>query len=158
MGRGRRDDMRITTGLPPLEYGRTRLFAPLGILDPPWVAGASGTNHGGWGLSLTSREMARFGELYRNRGTWAGTQVVPATWTDVSTVARCPTAWGRHYAYHWWVSDVPGFFFALGAFGQTIFVNRDLGLVVVFTANLSSDIAANVYEGLLRDYVVPAAL
>jgi len=84
-------------------------------------------------------------------------QVVPAAWTDESTRDRCPTAWGHDYAYHWWISNVPGFFNANGAFGQMIFVSRGLGLVIVFTGNLSNDVAYNVYEDLLRNYVVPAA-
>ena len=48
------------------------------------------------------------------------------------------------------------FFNSNGAFGQMIFVNRGLGLVVVFTGNLSNDVAYNIYEDLLRNYVVPA--
>jgi hypothetical protein len=32
--------------------------------------------------------MARFGELYRNRGIWNGVQVVPAEWTNAATTAR----------------------------------------------------------------------
>jgi len=149
--------LRVATGMTPLAYGNAKLFGPIGIPDPPWAAGATGTNHGGWGLDLTSREMARFGELYRNRGAWAGQQVVPATWVDESTLDRCPTAWGHDYAYHWWISNVPGFFNANGAYGQMIFVNRGLGLVVVFTGNLPNEIAYNIYEDLLRSYVVPAA-
>jgi CubicO group peptidase (beta-lactamase class C family) len=148
--------LRVATGMTPLAYGQAKLFGPIGIADPVWLAGASGTNHGGFGLDLTAREMARFGELYRNRGVWGGQQVVPAAWTDESTLARCPTAWGHDYAYHWWISNVPGFFNSNGAFGQMIFVSRGLGLVVVFTGNLSNDVAYTIYEDLLRNYVVPA--
>jgi CubicO group peptidase (beta-lactamase class C family) len=148
--------LRVATGMTPLAYGQARLFGPIGIIDPPWQAGASGTNFGGFGLSLTAREMARFGELFRNRGVWGGQQVVPADWTDESTVDRCRSIWGHDYAYHWWISNVPGFFNANGAFGQMIFVNRALGLVVVFTGDVPNEIAYEVYEDLLRNYVVPA--
>jgi CubicO group peptidase (beta-lactamase class C family) len=149
--------LRVATGMTPLEYGQAKLFGPIGIVNPPWAAGASGTNHGGFGLELTAREMARFGELFRNSGAWGGQQVVPAAWTDESTLNRCATIWGHDYAYHWWISNVPGFFNSNGAYGQYIFVNRGLGLVVVFTGNLSNEIAYTVYEDLLRNYVVPAA-
>ncbi len=71
--------LRVATGMTPLEYGQAKLFGPIGIVNPPWAAGASGTNHGGFGLQLTAREMARFGELFRNRGLWGGQQVVPAS-------------------------------------------------------------------------------
>jgi CubicO group peptidase (beta-lactamase class C family) len=149
--------LRVATGMTPLEYGQTKLFGPIGIANPPWAAGASGTNHGGFGLELTAREMARFGELFRNRGSWGGQPVVPAAWTDESTLDRCASIWGHDYAYHWWISNVPGFFDTNGAYGQYIFVSRSLGLVVAFTGNLSNQIAYNLYEDLLRNYVVPAS-
>ena len=148
--------LRVATGMTPLAYGKAKLFGPIGIVDPPWDAGENGTNFGGFGLSLTAREMARFGELFRNRGVWGGQQVVPAAWTDESTLDRCASIWGHDYAYHWWISNVPGFFNANGAFGQMIFVNRALGLVVVFTADLPNEVVYNIYENLLRTYVVPA--
>jgi CubicO group peptidase (beta-lactamase class C family) len=148
--------LRIATSKTPLEYANEVLFAPLGIVNPPWSAGKSGTNHGGFGMALTSREMARFGELFRTRGIWAGKQVVSSNWIDESTLSRCPTAWGRHYGYHWWIPDLPGFINTVGAWGQEIFISRDQGVVVVFTANLPNDTADSIFEGLIRDYVVPA--
>jgi CubicO group peptidase (beta-lactamase class C family) len=148
--------LRVATGMTPLEYGQAKLFGPIGIVNPPWATGASGTNHGGFGLQLTAREMARFGELFRNRGLWGAQQVVPEAWTDDSTLDRCASVWGHDYAYHWWISNVPGFFNTNGAFGQFIFVSRDLGLVVVFTGNLSNETAYTIYEDLLRNYIVPA--
>ena len=148
--------LRVATDQTPLAYAKTKLFGPIGIVDPPWLAGASGTNYGGFGLDLTAREMARFGELVRNRGAWNGTQVVPAAWIDTATAAQCASTWGMQYGYHFWVFNVPGFVGTIGAFGQQIFVNRDLGLVVVFTANLPSEQANTIFEGIIRDYVVPA--
>jgi len=41
-----------------------------------------------------------------------------------------------------------------GAFGQQLFVNRALGLLVVFTANLSSEQASTIFETLIREHVV----
>ena len=149
--------LRVATQQTPLAYANAKLFGPLGISDPPWIAGQNGTNHGGWGLSLTTREMARFGELFRNDGRWQSQSVVPAAWTDTSTTPRCPTSWGGEYAYHWWVPPLPGFFNTLGAFGQVIYVSRERGLVVVFTANLPNEMANSIFQQIIRDYVVPAA-
>jgi CubicO group peptidase (beta-lactamase class C family) len=140
----------------PLDFANEKLFGPLGIDSPPWAAGLSGTHHGGWGLSLTSREALRFGELYRNEGLWLGEQVVPSSWTVESTIARAPTPWGGQYAYHFWVPDLPGFISTLGAFGQVIYVSKELELVVVFTVNMPSDFADRTLRGLISTYVVPA--
>jgi len=148
--------LRVATGKTPLEYGNDKLFGPLGIASPPWDAGQSGTNFGGFGLSLSAREMARFGELFRNSGNWQGKAIVPSTWTDESTAPRCSTLWGGRYGYLWWVPDLPGFFNALGSFGQMIYVSRERGLVIVFTAYMQNDVAKNNLERLVRDYVLPA--
>lgn len=148
--------LRVATGKTPLEYGKEKLFGPIGIDSPPWDAGQSGTSFGGFGLSLTAREMARFGELFRNSGKWEGQAVIPSDWTDESVAPRCPSPWGGQYGYFWWVPTLPGFFNALGSFGQMIYVNRERELVVVFTAYLQNDIAKNNLERLIRDYVLPA--
>jgi CubicO group peptidase (beta-lactamase class C family) len=148
--------LRVATGATPLEYAEERLFGPMGIESPPWVAAANGTEYGGWGLSLTARELLRFGELYRNRGDWLGKSVVPAEWTDESTTPRCDTPWGGKYAYHFWVPDLPGFFNALGAFGQLMYVSRERELVVVFTANIPSDVADSSLRNIIASYVLPA--
>ena len=148
--------LRVATGKTPLEYGNQKLFGPIGIDSPAWDAGQSGTNFGGFGLALTTREMARFGELFRNSGKWQGKAVIPSTWTDESTAPRCSTSWGGQYGYLWWIPNLDGFFNALGSFGQMIYVSRERGLVIVFTAYMQNDVAKNNLERLIRDYVLPA--
>ncbi len=121
-----------------------------------WEAAANGTNHGGYGLYFSGRERARFGELYRNRGMWAGVQVVPAEWTDAATVARCTTPAKGQYGYHFWVPNLPSVFGTRGAYGQYLYVSRDLGLVVAFTAYLPVSSAGDRLDGLMREYILPA--
>jgi CubicO group peptidase (beta-lactamase class C family) len=150
--------LRITTGHTPLEYAQTKLFGPLGIVDPPWDAGKSGTNHGGFGLSLTAREMARFGELYRNGGLWGNQQVVPASWVSNSTAYKCPTEWGMDYGYYWFLPNVNDFFVAIGFNGQQIFVSRNYGLVIVFTGDIPSSEANIDYTQIITNYIIPAII
>jgi CubicO group peptidase (beta-lactamase class C family) len=149
--------LRVATGQTPLEYADERLFGPLGIPSPAWEAAENGTNFGGFGLSLTSRQMARFGEMYRNSGSFLDAEVVPSDWTDESTLPRCETPWGGQYGYHFWVPNVlTGFFQTLGARGQVIFVSRELELVIVFTADLPDETANDDFQVLIRGFVVPA--
>jgi CubicO group peptidase (beta-lactamase class C family) len=148
--------LRVATGTTPLEYAKTKLFGPIGIEGPPWEAGATGTNHGGFGLSLTPREMARFGELYRNDGIWADKQIVPRDWTTSSTTAKCASTWGMDYGYLWFIPGLEDFFAAIGMNGQEIFVSRARGLVIVFTGNVPSSEANSDYSGLVRDFLLPA--
>lgn len=144
------------TGKSPLDYAKVNLFGPLGIIDPPWDADATGTNFGGFGLSLTAREMARFGELYRNNGTWNNQQVLTAGWISTSTTFKCATLWGMNYGYFWFLPNLYDFFVAIGFNGQQIFVSRTYRLVIVFTGRVSSDEANNDYSQLITNYVVPA--
>lgn len=149
--------LRTATGQTPLEFANERLFGPLGIDDATWLAADNGTERGGFGLALTSRQMARFGELYRNSGTFLDEQVVPAAWTDESTVPRCDTDWGGQYAYHFWVPNaLTGFFNTIGAWGQVIYVSRELELVVVFTADMPNETANSEFQTVIRGFVVPA--
>lgn len=149
--------LRLATGQTPLAFADERLFGPLGIPTPAWQTGQNGTQFGGFGLSLTSRQMARFGEMYRNSGSFLDTQVVPAAWTDESTTPRCDTPWGGQYAYHFWVPNTPtGFFNTLGARGQVIYVSRELELVIVITADLPDETANSDFQTLIRGFIAPA--
>jgi CubicO group peptidase (beta-lactamase class C family) len=151
--------LRTATEQTPLEYANERLFGPLGIPSPEWETAENGTQFGGYGLSLTPRQMARFGELYRNSGSFLGAQVVPAEWTNESTEPRCDTPWGGQYAYHFWVpNSVTGFFQTLGARGQVIFVNRELELVIVFTGDLPDETANSEFQVLIRGFIAPSVM
>jgi CubicO group peptidase (beta-lactamase class C family) len=49
------------TGVTVLEYLRPRLFEPLGFKDPVWISSPQGISAGGYGLSVRTEEVARFG-------------------------------------------------------------------------------------------------
>lgn len=148
--------LRKATGKAPLAYANEKLFGPIGLKNVEWEAAANGTNHGGYGLHFSGREMARFGELYRNRGIWNGVQVVPSEWTDAATAVRCTTPWNGQYGYHFWIPNLPGVFGTRGAYGQDMYVSRELGLVVAFTADLPVDSADTRLDGLMREFILPA--
>ena len=60
------------TGQTLLEYLRPRLFEPLGIEGATWESCPRGINTGGFGLSIKTEDIARFGQLYLQRGVWQG--------------------------------------------------------------------------------------
>src|SRR4051794_37381151 len=68
------------TGQTVLDYLRPRLFDPLGIEDPTWGTSPQGVSLGGYGLSVRTEDIARFGQLYLNKGRWGGKQLVPEFW------------------------------------------------------------------------------
>ena len=152
------------TGISPLEYGRERLFSPLGISDIEWDADPQGVNFGGDGLQLTPHDMAKFGYLFLNRGVWDGEQIVPADWVDFTTCAdptTCPffNMFGTlGYGHQWWTESAGGYYMALGLGGQFIFVVPDLNMVIVTTAGaLNGDGLMNLIYGLVNPMILPAA-
>src|SRR5262249_42656963 len=62
------------TGTTVLEYLRPRLFEPLGIENPLWVASPQGITVGAYGLLARTEDIARFGQLYLQKGEWHGRQ------------------------------------------------------------------------------------
>ncbi len=97
-------------------------------------------------MRLTARDLARFGWLYVNRGSWAGHSIVPAAWVEESTRAWSRTERGLGYGYLWWVlpakavdgvsSSGSGGFLALGYGGQGLAVIPARRLVVVQLADV----------------------
>ncbi len=85
------------------------------------------------GLNLTTRDYARFGEMMRSNGQFQGSKIVPAEWVAESTVASAKTMQGAFgYGYHWWMPPdaQDGEFFAMGVYGQYIYVDRPTGVVI----------------------------
>jgi CubicO group peptidase (beta-lactamase class C family) len=143
------------------------LFEPLGISNYLWGEETPmGRARTGSGLLLTSRDMAKFGQLYLNLGTWHGQQIVPAAWVTESVQAHVtlPANWtSTGYGYQWWLdqisygsSTIDGYH-AVGYGGQYIFVFPDLAFVAVFTGSNygDSDDPGQAYD-LLRQYILPA--
>jgi CubicO group peptidase (beta-lactamase class C family) len=56
------------TGEPLLDYLRPRLFDPLGIENPVWETDPRGINLGGSGLHSKTEDIARFGQMYLQKG------------------------------------------------------------------------------------------
>jgi len=148
-------------------FAEEHLFAPLGIGPRTWPTGNRGYNYGGVRLHLTLRDMWAFGELYLNRGSAGGRQVIPSDWIDRSTVRQIDTdgltPFGPEYGYLWWIgTGAPyDFYFANGYGGQFIVVVPEVRLVVVTQCDAVSSQISNArwYEILstIVQQVIPAA-
>src|SRR4051812_9188252 len=58
------------TGETTLDYLKPRLFEPLGIENPTWDSSPEGNSLGGYGLHLCTEDIAKFGQLYLQKGKW----------------------------------------------------------------------------------------
>ncbi|MGD9381779.1 MAG: serine hydrolase, partial [Candidatus Thorarchaeota archaeon] len=138
-----------TTGIPTLSYADTHLFQPLGISDYEWIIDPQGVASGHRGLNITPRDMAKFGFLYLNNGTWDGEQLVPSTWVSASTQVQAP---GQNYGFQWWIDSSYDAYYALGRDGQIIWVQPENDLIVVFTSSSGN------YLSMIPMYIIPAFL
>ena len=126
------------TGATVLEYLRPRLFDPLGFDNPAWVASPQGVTAGAYGLSLRTEEIARFGQLYLQKGVWQGRQLVPASWVEEATARQTSNGsaprsdWDQGYGYQFWRSRHG--WRGDGAFGQFCLVVPELDAVVAINS------------------------
>jgi CubicO group peptidase (beta-lactamase class C family) len=129
------------TGMTVLDYLKPRLFEPLGIDNPRWDASPQGISAGAYGLSLRTEEIARFGQLYLQKGEWKGKQLVPKQWIEEATARQTsngssPTSdWDQGYGYQFWRSR-HNTYRGDGAFGQYCMVIPELDAVVVITSGV----------------------
>ncbi|MFB9324357.1 serine hydrolase domain-containing protein [Paenibacillus aurantiacus] len=148
--------LQRVTGERLVDYLQDRLFAPLGMDKPVWDSCPSGITAGGWGLSLTIEEMAKFGQLYLQHGHWQGKQLIPAEWANASVSPQMANGdepdsdWSAGYGYQFWCNR-HGTYRADGAYGQIILVMPAEEAVLAFTSSLSdlSQILNAVWAHLL---------
>ena len=72
------------TGQTLADYLKPRLLDPLGI-DADWELTAEGISNGGYGLSIRTEDIAKFGQLYLNKGVWQGRRLLPEEWVSQAT-------------------------------------------------------------------------
>lgn len=132
------------TGQTILDYLTPRLFTPLGISGMTWETCPMGVNTGGWGLSLPTEGLARFGEMLLRGGEFRRRRILSQAWVKeatsfhiqqpVSSKPGRPTEandWQQGYGYQFW-RCTHGCFRGDGAFGQftVVFPKEDVVLVM----------------------------
>src|SRR5258705_243126 len=79
------------TGMTVLDYLRPRLFQPLGIDNPTWPTSPQGITLGAFGLLIRTEDIAKFGQLYLQKGVWNGRRLIPAAWVSAATSLQVGT-------------------------------------------------------------------
>jgi CubicO group peptidase (beta-lactamase class C family) len=62
--------LQKVTGQTLVEFLQPRLFDPLEIETPFWQSDPEGINLGGTGLFVKTSDIAKFGQLYLQKGNW----------------------------------------------------------------------------------------
>jgi CubicO group peptidase (beta-lactamase class C family) len=156
------------TGQTSLDYLKPRLFEPLGIENPRWDASPEGNSLGGYGMYIRTEDIAKFGQLYLQRGKWNGVQLVPEDWVAQATAKQVPNDqeghskigidWTQGYGFQFW-RCTHNAFRGDGAGGQLCVMMPDQDMVVAITAqtgNFQGEMNA-IWDNLL-DACHPEAL
>ena len=146
------------------KFAEQHLFGPLGIERYRWPADRRGNNLGHNALALTTRDMAKLGQLHLQEGAWGGKQLLPMAYVRAATSkqnAGGPPV-GLDYGYFWWVapSSAPRapYYFASGWGGQVIFVHPALDIVIAVTSDITHASHTREHAGaLIHRHVLRAA-
>lgn len=159
-----------TTGKSAREFANEYLFKPIGMKELPdyemnesnqenfffgknptgWVKDPTGNSTGGWGLTLTPLDMARFGDLYLRKGLYNNQQIIPEKWIEDS-IKMNPNGYG----YLWWLFNENNVFAyaALGDGGNVIYCMPEKNLVVAIASKFMMN--PNDRLALINKYIIP---
>ena len=138
--------VRRKTGKDMMDFLDERLFKPLAF-GPVWSGTApDGTACGGWGMNMTTRDLAKFGQLYLDKGLWEGKRILSEEWVTLASARQTWSGaiavagedgsdWHQGYGFKFWRCR-HGAYRADGADGQ---------ITVVFP---KEDAVVSVHAGL----------
>ncbi|MEO9891886.1 serine hydrolase [Aurantibacter sp.] len=150
------------SGITIAEFAQKYLFNPLQITNINW---GHTTNKkiisSGKRLYMTSRDMAKIGQLILNKGSWKGNQIISENWVEEATTPKTKIT-GIDYGYFWWnipfkvknnhiISKV-----ATGNGGQYIMIFPELELVAVFTGSVYNSQEDKVPFAIMQDIFLPS--
>jgi len=151
-------------------FAEQHLFAPLGISDYQWQMLPNNVTFASGGLYLRPRDMAKFGRLYLQKGSWNGEQVISQEWIEASAQESIPLPSPKNpwpgfaygYGYQWWLGNYANgntpTCFAAGWGGQYIFVLPDPEMVVVITAGAYERGDYDMFYRIVNNYILDAVL
>jgi CubicO group peptidase (beta-lactamase class C family) len=120
------------------EFLTPRLFQPLDIKGYDWETSPQGLNTAGYGLRVKTEDIAKFGQLYLQKGKWNGKAILTEDWIKEATSYQSKSQegngdWAQGYGYQFWRCK-PGFYRGDGAFGQFCIVMPEQDAVLAVTS------------------------
>ncbi len=135
------------TNKPVSLYLQEKIWKPIGMeYNGSWSTDEYNFEKMESGINCRAIDFAKFGRLYLQNGNWDGKQIISNEWVKMSTEPYFPDTQGYYpdvslfrdhsvyYSLMWWgvKKDGTGYdYFALGNFGQFIYVSPDKNLIIV---------------------------
>jgi len=153
------------SGMDMMGFLKCRLFDRIGISSVKSSVSPSGTSCGGWGMYMTTRDIARFGQFLLQEGVWNGDRLLSREWIRLATGRQTATGkvlsvrkaaasasdWDQGYGFQFWRCR-NGAYRAAGAYGQFTVVMPEQDAVVSLTSGLN-DMRKEL--GLVWEYLLP---
>ncbi|MBL4895140.1 MAG: serine hydrolase [Emcibacter sp.] len=129
---------RRVTGKSLIAQVEEHIWSKIGMeADAYWITDSKDAEFALGGLNVRTSDFARFGRLYLNQGNWNGEQIVSKEWilaaTSAASAHNKPGPGKFGYGFQWWLAPDarPGEFFAVGVYGQFIYINQPENMVIV---------------------------
>jgi len=149
------------------KFADQSLFKPMGITKYQWEYTPQKVVNTAGGLQMSALDNAKFGQLYKNGGSWNGKQLIPAQWVTQSLSKQLPLA-GRpneYYGYLFWdktyTINAKAYetWYCAGNGGSKVYIFKDQPLVIVITATAyNMPYAHPQVDRLMNSYILPAVI
>lgn len=148
-------------------YAATKLFGPMHITKYQWQYTPQHVVSTAGGIRMNALDLAKFGQLYQNKGSWEGKQLVPKSWIEKTFTKHkaIPGREGEYYGYLFWNKTYRSkgknyeTFYCSGNGGNKIFVFRNEPLVVVITATAYGQAYAHSQaDKIMEQFIIPAVV
>lgn len=144
-------------------YADKKLFQPLGISQYKWQYTPQNVANTAGSLQMRSLDYARFGQLYKNEGSWQGKQIITPDWVAKSLSHQMPIAEEEYYGYLFWnkTYKVDGkdfeVYYSSGNGGNKIIIFKDYPIVIVITATAyNAPYGHSQVDRIIQHFLIPA--
>lgn len=120
-----------------IEYLHEKIWQPLGMQDSSFFTVDSRLTripkyYGG--LNITARDLAKFGVMIANNGSYNGKQIIPKYWFNQCDNENIRSKSEDRYCYAWYYSvddSLSNVYYAAGFNGQTMLINETKKVVII---------------------------
>ena len=135
--------LQKVTGQKLVDFLKPRLFDPLGIDEYTWEEDPMGVNTGGYGLKIKTEAIAKFGQLYLQKGMWEGKRLLSEEWINMATSKQIDNGsnpnsdWKQGYGFQFWMCRHNAYR-GDGAFGQYCIVMPEQDAVIAIHSGIKN--------------------
>jgi CubicO group peptidase (beta-lactamase class C family) len=144
------------------KYADKNLFRPLNITKYKWQFTPQKVANTAGSLQLSSLDYAKFGQLYKNQGTWNGKQILSKEWIAESLSHQMEISEDEFYGYLFWnkTYKVNGknyeVYYSSGNGGNRIFIFKNQPIVIVITSTAyNTPYGEKQVEKIMQEYLIP---